>query len=478
MSKFISSENLLKLSIAIAGSIMGTVIVLNTFQYEFIPLTWKIAVSTFILILPISFFMQAKMMENTITDERISGIKFRLLQVYSLKKKEFEEIISRITYSPESLWDNYRKISVYLDTDLREYYRRLYEYLVREEENSKESLQVIKLKRQKFIGFDIGDVLQNVVHDKMRDEGIDFRSYLLPLSFFMLIYFSGILVTIPLLNSVFTGVSVQAFIPLFDEQKWIIPILVIEWGFIGGLVYTSINLLYRFLRGDLLPKVYLYGSFRLIYATVASIVIYFSYLAINPDKGGIQNIGQISPSILLLSFSLGIAPIQFLLRSGQSVTAKVMNWKGRGKAGNRNISVIEGINLGIVERLSEEGIDSVQQLAFCKVDDLAEKTKFPTLVLNDWKDQALLYLFTSSVKVLHQGVTSANQKENLNNLNQILVNRLGIRTYSGLKKFWSGLKDTEQKKNLFSELKLFTNPDTDAILLVKLFDNLLLNIGK
>ena len=69
----------------------------------------------------------------------------------------------------------------------------------------------------------------------MKEDGTDFRSYLLPLSFFLLCCFAGFLVVIPLVNAVFNpdGKSNTAFIPLFTkEQK--IPIIVIQWGFLGG----------------------------------------------------------------------------------------------------------------------------------------------------------------------------------------------------------------------------------------------------
>ena len=101
--------------------------------------------------------------------------------------------------------------------------------------------------------FELDELLNKIISQKMKEDGTDFQSYLLPITFFLFMYFSGFLVITPFVYSIFNPSEHvnSAYIPLFGDQR--IPILVIQWGFLGGLVYTSISLLSRFLRNDSCP---------------------------------------------------------------------------------------------------------------------------------------------------------------------------------------------------------------------------------
>jgi hypothetical protein len=135
------------------------------------------------------------------------------------------------------------------------------------------------LTRRNFLDFEFGEILDKVVDEDMRVRDLDFGSYFLPLSFFLFMYLSGFLIIVPLINSVFSGTPDFTYIPLFDEDKYVIPLMVVQWGFLGGFVYTSIGLLNRFLRKDITPAVYFHSSFRLLMSTVVAVNIYFLYMA-------------------------------------------------------------------------------------------------------------------------------------------------------------------------------------------------------
>ena len=62
--------------------------------------------------------------------------------------------------------------------------------------------------------------------------------------------------------------------------------------------------------------------------------------------------------------------------------------------------LLEGINSITSERLSEEGIDCIQQLALCDYVEIQRKTKFPIDIVRDWKDQAIFYMLTADV-IIH-----------------------------------------------------------------------------
>jgi hypothetical protein len=152
-------------------------------------------------------------------------------------------------------------------------------------------VEEIQLQRLKLLQFNVDNFLERVVSRRMRAEGINYGSYLLPISLFMFIYFAGFLVTMPLINSVLTGIAYQKYIPVFDEKKWTIPLTVVLWGFLGGFVYTSISLLNRFLRNDLTPTVYFYSSFRLLMSAVVGVIIYFLYIIVHPNSSGVSEMG-------------------------------------------------------------------------------------------------------------------------------------------------------------------------------------------
>jgi hypothetical protein len=132
-------------------------------------------------------------------------------------------------------------------------------------------------------------------------------------------------------------------------------------------------------------------------------------------------------SLLLLCFSIGIAPINFLIRSADSVLSKFLRWRHRRTAGKRSLTYIEGIDSMDAERLSEEGLDYIQQLALCDPIDISFKTKFPIHTVKDWKDQAILYLLTADIIVIKKDKTKNQTTQFLNyNLDEVY----GIRRFS------------------------------------------------
>ena len=102
----------------------------------------------------------------------------------------------------------------------------------------------IVLERRKLLEFELDDsIVEEIVVQKMQTEGIDFPSYFLSLSFFLFVYFAGFLITIPFIKSIFipvagTSILDRIVIPLFNVDKYVIPFLAIQWGFLGGFVYT------------------------------------------------------------------------------------------------------------------------------------------------------------------------------------------------------------------------------------------------
>ena len=66
-----------------------------------------------------------------------------------------------------------------------------------------------------------------------------------------------------------------------------------------------------------------------------------------------------------LAFSIGILPIQFLVKSADTTLSRYFEfWKRKDIAGKRSLNHLEGIDLIIEQRLSEEGLDVFSSCPF------------------------------------------------------------------------------------------------------------------
>ena len=105
-----TADTLLKVVIIIAGAILASIVTVNLFSYQSIPYPWKIAISTFLLVVPISFFLQSKMTETSIMDERINEIKRKIQLVLSTNTQSIEKQKQRNLLSDETFLDASDKI--------------------------------------------------------------------------------------------------------------------------------------------------------------------------------------------------------------------------------------------------------------------------------------------------------------------------------------------------------------------------------
>jgi hypothetical protein len=485
-------ERLLKGIILAAGLILGGTLAYFIFHYDNIPEHWKFAIAAFIILLPFSFFLQASLHVKAVEAEFQTKIQDELRQFYvylsilstdegyvlhtsssdsetqkieesmkkqyqeKMKNKEEQVKIERyVIYNGdeqefrdafESKAEELRKRGqTKLYSIYREAYQKYYKYVVEEHMLTKE--QIVDL-RDNLLKYELTWLLEKIIEDRMKAESVNFRSYLAPLSFFLFIYFAGFLITVPLINSVFVDESSIVQIHLVKTAG--IPLSIIQWGFLGGFVYTSLYIINRFLRKDLYPRVYLYGSFRLLLSIVVAVLIYFLYLIYPGTEHGIA-----PPSILLACFLAGVAPIQFLYRLADTQLSKITGWKRRSVAGNRPVTLMEGINYTRAERLDEEGINSIQEMSLCDPLDLAIRTKFAKSIVGDWRDQAILYILTGDIIVQEK----TNEKKE-QYLNERLYEKYGIRTIEDLLRMIRNeniLRDRKREESFYKGLELYSD---------------------
>jgi hypothetical protein len=525
------------------GTVILSIIVVYNIANTQIPLSWKVAISTFILLLPFSLYLQAALHVSNMKIEKISKYQSELRKRFeeyyqSELRKRFEEYpnlneedqIEADEANKENLSDerekykkqieeNYKKLinkmEFFLlkkgDLELYNIYPKAYRNYREERTNLNDEIKKIesdkqysligkiliylknrklrlknsKLKnlhkeerwldeyRGRFLKFEIGSYLDEIVDIHMRESSIDFSSYIVPLSFFIFMYLTGFLIIVPLINSVFIQKPVTIVIPIpqldtivspfvtdnqsntsrgipaaiTDNQSNTsrgIPLAVVQWGFLGGIVYTSIDLLSRFSRKDLTPRVYFNSSFRLIYSAVVAIVIYFSFSYTNVDT-------TLSTSaLLLIVFLAGVAPIQLLIYYADNnlVSRIYKDWRRGNNVGNKPVNQLEGINSSTAGRLGEEGIDYIQQLALCNPNEISFRTNYPLETVKDWKDQAILYILTGNV------IFASKNNDNKIYLIEILQEKMGIRTISSFIQMWESWESTteNEKKNFFKSL--------------------------
>ena len=88
----------------------------------------------------------------------------------------------------------------------------------------------------------------------------------------------------------------------------------------------------------------------------------------NPES----DLAKDPPQILLLCFLAGVAPIQFLIHFADTQLSKINEgWKRRDNVGDRPITQLEGTDSVTAERLSEEGLDYVQEMALCNYEEIS-----------------------------------------------------------------------------------------------------------
>ena len=140
--------------------------------------------------------------------------------------------------------------------------------------------------------------------------------------------------------------------------------------------------------------------------------------------------------------------------------------------GNKPLTKLEGINSVASERLSEEGMDTVQRMAMCNVHEIHSKTKFHMDIIIDWRVQAILYLVTGDVEVK----VATNPGKNCEKmfLYDRLTRKAGIRTFYRLLEIWQNIKkDVNKQKSLFLGLGLLDSKDENSEYLYYMFEGII-----
>jgi hypothetical protein len=179
---------------------------------------------------------------------------------------------------------------------------------------------------------------------------------------------------------------------------------VLKYGFIGAYAFVTGMLIRRFYQSDLRPSAYASAVLRIILVLLIVAVLH-------QVVGG--NAKMASHAELAVAFVIGFFPvvgIQMLQRA----TSKALGVIVPPITSEYPLDQLDGFNLWYEARLTEEGVEDMQNLTTMNLVDVILHTRVPPGRLVDWTDQAFL--------LTHLDKTDRTE---LNDLRQKLIQQQG-----------------------------------------------------
>jgi low affinity Fe/Cu permease len=183
------AEKLLTRIIIFAVIVLGIVIGISVFHFSHILLVWKVGISTFILLLPFCLFLQASLNVEAVKDERHSKIENGFRKAYAKYNNALSGNGNKQTITNQDISDEerfrvlIRERSLFLmqDSQLYTIYRHAYQLYLSYKKGRIYIVGKPDLDELKYglLQFELDELLNIIVVRKMKEDGIDFRSYLI-----------------------------------------------------------------------------------------------------------------------------------------------------------------------------------------------------------------------------------------------------------------------------------------------------------
>jgi hypothetical protein len=162
---------------------------------------------------------------------------------------------------------------------------------------------------------------------------------------------------------------------------------VLKYGFLGAYAFVTSMLIRRFFQSDLRPSAYATAVYRIILVLLIVTVLH-------------QVLGQVAAvanhAELAIAFVVGFFPLVGL-QALQRVTSRVLGRFVPPVTSDYPLDQLDGFNLWYEARLTEEGVEDMQNLTTMNLVDVILHTRVPTGRLVDWTDQAFLLIHLDRV---------------------------------------------------------------------------------
>jgi hypothetical protein len=221
---------------------------------------------------------------------------------------------------------------------------------------------------------------------------------------------------------------------------------VLKYGFLGSYAFVTSMLIRRFFQSDLRPSAYATAVFRI---TLVLLIV----TVLHQVLGG--TIAVAGRAELAVAFVVGFFPLVGL-QALQRVTSRALRRFVPPVTSDYPLDQLDGFNLWYEARLTEEGVEDMQNLATMNLVDVILHTRVPPGRLVDWTDQAFLLIHLERVdrdelnRLRQTGQPTAAGRAAMSGAQARLnLRRVGIRTATDLLKAFSAEQVTQQERAFF-----------------------------
>jgi hypothetical protein len=155
---------------------------------------------------------------------------------------------------------------------------------------------------------------------------------------------------------------------------------VLKYGFLGAYAFVTSMLIRRFFQSDLRPSAYATAVYRIVLVLLIVTVLH-------QVLGGAAAVAERAE--LAVAFIVGFFPLVGL-QALQRVTSRALRRFVPPVTSEYPLDQLDGFNLWYEARLTEEGVEDMQNLTTMNLVDVILHTRVPAGRLVDWTDQAFL----------------------------------------------------------------------------------------
>ena len=217
---------------------------------------------------------------------------------------------------------------------------------------------------------------------------------------------------------------------------------VLKYGFLGAYAFVTSMLIRRFFQSDLRPSAYATAVYRITLVLLIVTVLHQVLSEVAAVAGRAE---------LAIAFVVGFFPLVGL-QALQRVTSRALRRFVPPVTSDYPLDQLDGFNLWYEARLTEEGVEDMQNLTTMNLVDVILHTRVPPGRLVDWTDQAFLLTHLEPVdrgeldQLRHEDQPAAVGRAPLSGARARLnLRRVGIRTATDLLKAFSVEQDNGER---------------------------------